>query len=116
MASDMISRKALVKAILAERDKISLEVVPRYGFGVPVPERHGQSMRGGIRKALHCVETAPAVDAVEVVRCKDCKHFDDGECTMLSEPKERREYERWETIVAEDDFCSCGERRDEDAD
>lgn len=66
MASDMISRKALVKAILAERDKISLEVVPRYGFGVPVPERHGQSMRGGIRKALHCVETAPSVDAIPI--------------------------------------------------
>lgn len=47
-----------------------------------------------------------AVDAVEVVRCKDCKHlmFSDcyGECgrAYLS------------GIVRPDDFCSYGERKD----
>ena len=60
MASDLISRKALVKAILEERDKI---------FGTYCStqlERYGQSMRGGIRRALRCVETAPAVDAIPI--------------------------------------------------
>lgn len=69
----LIDATDLVRRVLAERDRIPLEVVPRYNFGVPEPCRHGQAMRGGIRKALREIETSPTVDAVEVVRCKDCK-------------------------------------------
>lgn len=49
------------------------------------------------------------VDAVEVVRCKDCKHYgyepyDNGDKCC----------ERWGEWIFpnEDDFCSCGERKD----
>ena len=35
---------------------------------------------------------------IEIVRCKDCKHFNDGDCEEL--PK----------LVSEDDFCSFAER------
>lgn len=42
----------------------------------------------------------PIVDAVEVVRCKDCKHYEDNRCSLL-------EY----FFHKEDDFCSWGERR-----
>lgn len=63
---DLISRKALVKAILEERDKIPLTITERYAFGCESPNKHGQSMRGGIHKALRCIEQAPAVDAVEL--------------------------------------------------
>ena len=43
------------------------------------------------------------VDAVEVVRCNDCKHFhgDGLEC-------------RWGMYAYEDDYCSNGERRKAD--
>lgn len=53
---------------------------------------------------------APAVDAVEVIRCKDCKHAGKHEaiffpghipCGLRMQP----------TIVKPDDFCSYGERR-----
>lgn len=107
MASDLISRDALVKAILAERDKIPLEVVPRYGFGVPVPERHGQSMRGGIRKALHCVETATAVDAVEVVRCNECKR---GEPSLIRNGEILCAWWRCHTHC--NGFCHMGVKKD----
>ena len=56
---------------------------------------------------LH-IEHAPTVsaEAVEVVRCKDCKDYDGGEV--------EHEYERcryfW-SAVEEDDFCSYGEKR-----
>lgn len=70
----LIDATDLVRRVLEERDKIRLEVVPRYGFGVPVPDQHGQAMVGGIRKALREIETSPTVDAVEVVRCGECKH------------------------------------------
>ena len=52
--------------------------------------------------------TLPTVDAVEVVRCKDCKHCDPESfhCDHpmgTSLPASRRP----------DDFCSYGERKDE---
>lgn len=60
---DLISRKALVAALIKEREQYPPMVVERYSFGVKIPHRFNQAMRGGIRKALRLVETAPAVDA-----------------------------------------------------
>lgn len=57
-----IDATRLVKLALEERDKIPLEVVERYSFGVPSPYKHGQSMRGGIRKVLRLIEQAPTLD------------------------------------------------------
>ena len=47
---------------------------------------------------------APTVDAVEVVRCKDCKHKDGmpGQTNIVC----------WQ--MHDDDFCSYGERKDGD--
>lgn len=53
---------------------------------------------------------APTVDAVEVVRCKDCKHFtniDVSNGNML----DFHWCGKFRNIMGEDDFCSCGERR-----
>ena len=55
------------------------------------------------------VEEMPTVDAVEVVRCRDCKHFkrnleNDTYCSIvngLTDPQE-------------DDFCSYGEWREDE--
>lgn len=57
-----IDATRLVKLVLKERDKIPLETVERYSFGVPSPCKHGQSMRGGIRKVLRLIEQAPTLD------------------------------------------------------
>ena len=43
--------------------------------------------------SIESVRNAPTVDAVEVVRCRDCVHF--GEC-----------------LVTENDYCSKGERKE----
>ena len=51
------------------------------------------------------IETAPTVDAVEVVRCKDCKHWTMGYCNHFA-------YYDYEPTTNEDDFCSYGERRE----
>jgi hypothetical protein len=46
----------------------------------------------------------PAVDAVPVVRCKDCKYNgDDEECPLLS----------MFAYTSHDGFCSYGERKEE---
>lgn len=46
------------------------------------------------------INNAPTVDAVPVVRCKDCKYWDYGDCYRLE-------------LSRPDDFCSYGERRGE---
>ena len=54
------------------------------------------------------IEKAPTVEAVEVVRCKDCKHYED--CDHGS----GKICYRWDEWIYpnEDDFCSLGERKD----
>lgn len=71
----------------------------------------------GIESVLEYAELLPAVDAVPVVRCKDCKWFadnNDGEwfgCWLFQTIR----------IIPEDapkpdDFCSYGERKDGETD
>ena len=48
---------------------------------------------------------APTVDAVEVVRCRECKHFMFSDC--YGECSKGRM-----GIVSPDDFCSYGERKE----
>ena len=58
------------------------------------------------------IETEPTVDAVEVVRCKDCKHYEEtypgyGYCYHW-------DYEDGSSpnAVESDDFCSSGAKMD----
>ena len=70
----LIDANEVVKAILAERDKIPRTIITApYEFGTEKPYHAGDQMRGGIRKALRCIEQSPTVDAVPVVRCRECK-------------------------------------------
>ena len=57
---------------------------------------------------------APTVDAVPVVRCKDCKHMGDVYLVSLPwlEQKEHR-CKYWEHPTTPDDYCSRAERKEE---
>lgn len=58
--------------------------------------------------AESCVIHAIAVDAVPVVRCRDCKWYEDnGVCEWTSSYPIKN-------FRDEDDFCSDGERKDGD--
>jgi hypothetical protein len=46
---------------------------------------------------------APTVDAVEVVRCRDCKHYVIRACACR--------HENFNGVIHSDGFCSYGERR-----
>ena len=48
------------------------------------------------------IDNAPTVDAVPVVRCKDCRKFKTYSCRMVAS--------------GYDDFCSYGERKGSDND
>lgn len=61
-----------------------------------------------LKETLTAIKELPAVDAVEVVRCKDCKHWDMVDlhfhkniCSKLMRPCD------------ESDFCSWAERRED---
>ena len=56
--------------------------------------------------ALHIIDSFPAADVAEVVRCRECKYHEDTSVT---------EYEHCCLIgktVRHDDFCSYGERKE----
>ena len=69
--------------------------------------------RISVRNVIVCVKNAPTVDAVEVVRCKDCKYYDEKEirCDHPMLEWEVECYDHW-LDVETSDFCSYGERRE----
>ena len=97
----IIDANAVVKAILEERDKIPRTITTApYELGTEKPYHAGDQMRGGIRKALRCIEQAPTVDAVPVVRCRECKHLGFcGDATNLE-------------VMGFYGYCSRGERKE----
>ena len=58
------------------------------------------------------INDAPTIDAVPVVRCKDCKHYDMGVCLKIYSDGNMHT-EAWQRRKP-DDFCSYGERKDGD--
>lgn len=55
-----------------------------------------------------CIDEAPAIDAVPVVRCKDCTYFSNAKINtkgFLVCPASGME-------ITEDDYCSYGERKE----
>lgn len=50
--------------------------------------------------AINDIKKAPTIDAVEVVRCKDCKYWNPWQCSQFNDH------------THEVDFCSYGERTD----
>ena len=58
------------------------------------------------------IDVQPTVDAVEVVRCKDCKWWK----TNYRNGRERKVcvIEAYEPVRNEDEYCSWAERREDD--
>ena len=55
----------------------------------------------GANKIVDRIKSAQAVDMQEVIRCKDCRYWNNGDCYRLE-------------LSKPDDFCSYGERKDAD--
>lgn len=64
---------------------------------------------------MRLINATPTVDAVEVVRCKDCrfckKHPTSDDVKMCTNQEWNDEYY---PLVEDDDYCSYGERREDD--
>ena len=59
---------------------------------------------------LDLVDSVPTVDAVPVVRCKDCIHYDLGVCLKIYSDGNAQK-DSWQSRNP-NDFCSYGERKD----
>lgn len=110
MADELISRQALLAAFeAAEEDDIEL-------YGVHISDCFPSERAAEIANKL------PAVDAVEVVRCKDCRwgvesdFYKTYKCTIDAEYDENAgEYIGFVEWHKAEHFCSYGERREENA-
>lgn len=81
-----------------------------------------EDWRSGLHMAMEAVNEASTVDAVEVVRCKDCIHYEEkfrtvGDATGKVYCGGDCYHWDYETGMSPnqvdgDDFCSYGERRD----
>ena len=68
------------------------------------PDDYRDGLYRGMEMAESYIKNAPTVDAVEVVRCKNCKYYDAicGVCQNLGSE-----------TMAPSDFCSYGEKKEE---
>lgn len=76
--------------------------------------RGNEGWYGDTWEFINTIKDAPTVDAVRVVRCKDCRYF--GE--MYSRTPEGNEWHYCGIAIVSgvlaDDYCSYGERRNDD--
>ena len=95
----LIDADSLNKPIYAEEDNIT-------GSGMSYDEICGYN--DGIDIAWNKIDQAPTIDAVPVVRCKDCiRRYDTDECPMCF-LIEGKYYE----YTNENGFCDRGERKE----
>lgn len=89
---DLISRKALLKQQYESGEWNGAT----QSFDLPVVD-------------VYDIERAPSVDAVEVVRCRDCLYFKfDNGCPL----HESGYFKNGKMLPLENDFCSYGERKE----
>ena len=59
--------------------------------------------------SANAIDLAPTVDAVPVVRCRECVHYEMGVCLKIYDDGVASKY-AWQERKP-DDFCSYGERK-----
>ena len=82
-----------------------------------LPVNMSASNRPSYFELLDAIEDAPVIDAVPVVRCKDCNNYTGARGKDSGKPCGYGQCELptgIRGIVCADDYCSFGERRDSD--
>lgn len=111
--AEYIEREALIKAMRTM--PMPKQAINNDWFG---------AVTAGVNAEIRLVADFPAAaDAVEVVRCKDCKYCYDGECLEPNNRVVTKVPDFWEHYayatglkVTETHFCGFGKRRDNHAD
>ena len=61
-----------------------------------------------LKQTISDIQNSPVIDAVPVVRCKDCKWFYESDTVICCEKHTGL------ALARKDDYCSHGERRNDD--
>lgn len=72
------------------------------------------SADGATWDCIAFLDSAPTIDAVEVVRCKDCKHWGKHDVPVAGETDKVKACEWAIWMVGENGYCVYGERKDGD--
>ena len=103
-----------MRLIDADSLKITMEKVLEWKISMNISTEQKKLLRLIFSWFMGVIDEAPAVDAVEVVRCWNCKHRQDYQldgyikelgvciCHDITRPH----------LVAPDHFCGYGERKD----
>jgi hypothetical protein len=78
----------------------------------PMKNKYYHLKNGDTAVPLIDIKNAPTVDAVEVVRCRDCLYWQKS--NLFSGYMVFRYVVDCSVVRREDDFCSRGERKDSD--
>lgn len=97
--ADYIERKKLKDKLNNTNILWSIKCKPK------VKEQIGSLVEDICKNYLRIINNMPSVDAVEVVRCKDCKYRIKNYCTRLSQNANN-----YFLFVKDTDFCKWGEK------
>ena len=89
------------------------DLIDRTALGIGEANREvfeNPAYADGRNSAIKFIKAAPSVDAVPVVRCKDCVWFKGKHGCPLAESEY---FKSGKLLPHENDFCSYGERRGE---
>ena len=99
---------------LIDADALIAYFEEQYNVAMDDPDPVSGYVMSALRCCLGYFKTIPTVDAVEVVRCKNCAYYDPYymECS--------EDHHRYAEIgvqnILPDDYCSRGERRTDETD
>lgn len=93
---------------------MQIHCLKKIDFRIDIQGLVGATVRDMVALTRKIITAEPTVDAVEVVRCKDCKR-------CFKHTTKRNRQKMWicmrndvDLFVRPDDFCSYGERKDGD--
>lgn len=85
---------------LVDADRLSENIYDN----VPAPYEDSREAK---EECLRAIEDAPTIDAVPVVRCKDCDHY-----ALWKDGRAMFHCDKRDCTMYDDDFCSYGKRKD----
>lgn len=100
-----------MKDIIGELKQIALNAIFRLEEADSLEITDRKQFILGLRSAANVIINMPQPDVVEVVRCRDCKHSAPNGvygCTL----ERFSAHDKSERLYSED-YCSCGERKDD---
>lgn len=87
---------------LIDADRLKAEIM---GWCVVTDDSFGTGRYHEREIVLQAIEESPTIDAVPVVRCKDCKHYD-----TIGRLKGFGRCENMDRGVSDDFYCANGKR------